>query len=136
MRVQIIEYQKDDRETQLEGRSLKALTVGHEDDHLTPLPQREVETSQRVPADLTGVSHAAACGNSQKAIEEQPTSTPVSVRCYGTSLGRAIRKNTVDQVVDPINTPSRDPRRWQEETTPVARQLQFNFTPVIKEQAA
>ena len=89
-----------------------------------------MERNQCEPADLTGISGAAADEDSQKIYKEQQTTNPFSVGCSSTSLGREIRKRTNYQVVEQTETPSRDPRILVSEVTPVARQLQFNFTTV------
>ena len=122
--------QEDDLDVQLRDGSLKTLTVGQEDDQSTPVPRREVEKNQREPADLTGISGAASDEDSQEVYQEQQITSPFSVRCSSTSLGREIRKRTNYQVVEQTETPSRDPRNLVSEVTPVARQLQFNFTTV------
>ena len=121
--------QKDDLDVQLRDGSLKTLTVGQEDDQSTPVAQREVEKNQREPADLTGISGAASDEDSQEVYQEQQITSPFAVRCPSTSLGREIRKERTNyQVVEQTETPSRDPRNLGSEATPVARQLQFNFT--------
>ena len=109
---------------------MKTLTVGQEDDQSTPVPQREVERNQREPADLTGISGAASSEDSQEVYQEQQITNPFSVRRSSTSPGREILKRTNYQVVEQTETPSRDPRNLVSEVTPVARQLQFNFTTV------
>ena len=120
---------KDDLDVQLRGGSLKTLTVGQEDDQPPPIPQKEVERNQREPADLTGISDAASDEDSQEVYQEQLITNPLTVRCSSTSLGREIRKERTNyQVVEQTETPSRDPRNLGSEATPVARQLQFNFT--------
>ena len=122
--------QSDDLDVQLGDGSLKTLTVGHEDDLSASLPQGEVEESQREPADLTGISSAAAGRDSQEVFEEDRTSTPFPVRRLATSLGRDIRRRTNYQVVEQTETPSRGPRTLVSEVTPAIRQLRFDFTPV------
>ena len=120
--------QEDELDVQLGDGSLKTLTVGQEDDQSTPIPQREVERNQREPADLTGISGAASDEDPQEVYQEQQITNPCPVGCSSTSLGREIRKRTNYQVVEQTETPSRGPRSLVSEDTPVARQLQFNFT--------
>ena len=120
---------EDDLDDQLRGGSLKTLTVGQEDDQLPSLPPEGVERNQREPADLTGISGAAAGEDLQPVCQEQLTQYPLVVKDLGTPLGRDIREERTNyQVVDQIETPSRDPRKIGGEATPVARQLQFDLT--------
>ena len=120
---------EDDLDDQLRGGSLKTLTVGQEDDQLPSLPPEGVERNQREPADLTGISGAAAGEDLQPVCQEQLTQDPLVVKDLGTPLGRDTREERTNyQVVDQIETPSRDPRKIGGEATPVARQLQFDLT--------
>ena len=120
---------KDDLDDQLRGGSLKTLTVGQEDDQPPSLPPEGVERNQREPADLTGISGAATGEDLQPACQEQLIQYPLVVKGLGTSLDRDISEEKTNyQVVEQTETPSRDPRKIGSEATPVARQLQFNFS--------
>ena len=120
---------EDDLDDQLRRGSLKTLTVGQEDDQLPSLPPEGVERNQREPADLTGISGAASGEDLQPACQEQLIQYPLVVKGLGTPLEGDIRRERTNyQVVDQTETPSRDPRNIGSEATPVARQLQFQFT--------
>ena len=120
---------KDDLDVQLDDGSLKTLTVGHEDDLSTPVPQSEVEKNQREPVELTGISGAATDEDSQEVYEQLQTEGHLPVGRLSTPRGRDIREPTTKyEVVEQTETPCRDPRDLGGEATPVARQLQFDFT--------